>query len=59
VKLITLWIPEPYLSALDELEVSCNCPCHDCPDCGSPYCVKMGGNQPCRKEDEDDWDEED
>jgi hypothetical protein len=31
----------------DDLEVSCYCPCHDCPDCGSVYCVKMGGPDPC------------
>ena len=32
---------------LDDLEASCNCPCHRCPDCGSAYCEKMGGTDPC------------
>jgi len=39
---------------LDDLEASCNCPCHDCPDCGSAYCEKMGGSDPCESDDEAD-----
>jgi len=41
---------------LDDVEVACDCSCHDCPDCGSPYCEKMGGHEPCRRED-DDWED--
>jgi len=32
---------------LDDLEVSCDCSCHECPDCGSAYCENVGGPDPC------------
>jgi len=32
---------------LDDLEVACDCECHKCPDCGSAYCEKKGGPDPC------------
>ena len=32
---------------LDDLEVACDCSCHDCLDCGSAYCWKVGGPDPC------------
>ena len=32
---------------LGDLEVACDCDCHHCSDCGSAYCVKMGGPDPC------------
>ena len=35
---------------MDDLEAACDCSCHDCPDCGSPYCYKMGGPDPCQAE---------
>lgn len=40
---------------LDDLEVACNCPCHECPDCGSAYCEKMGGPDPCKADLEEDY----
>jgi len=39
---------------LDDLEVACDCDCHRCPDCGSVYCEKMGGPDPCESDDEAD-----
>lgn len=35
---------------IDDLEVGCQCSCHECPDCMSAYCVNVGGDEPC-----DDW----
>lgn len=40
---------------LDDIEVGCDCDCHCCPDCGSAYCVNMGGRDPCESEDETDY----
>lgn len=41
---------------LDDLEVGCDCDCHKCPECGSAYCECMGGADPCRREDDGDFD---
>lgn len=38
---------------MDDLEVACNCECHNCPDCGNPYCENMGGNEPCESDSEE------
>ncbi len=32
---------------MDDLEVSCDCQCHECPDCHSAYCETMGGDEEC------------
>ncbi len=32
---------------MDDIEVACHCECHECPDCGSAYCVQVGGPEPC------------
>lgn len=32
---------------LDDLEVGCDCECHCCEACGSPYCVDVGGDDEC------------
>lgn len=34
---------------LDDLEVACNCSCHECYDCRSAYCINVGGPDPCKK----------
>jgi len=41
---------------MDDLEVDCDCDCHKCPDCGSAYCNKKGGPDPCKT---DDWENPD
>lgn len=40
---------------MDDLEVSCDCDCHCCPACGSAYCEKMGGDEPCGSNEEYDY----
>jgi len=35
------------LYTMDDLEAACGCDCHCCPVCGSAYCEKMGGDEPC------------
>jgi len=32
---------------LDDIEASCDCPCHECVDCHNAYCVNVGGDEPC------------
>ena len=44
---------------LDDLEVDCDCSCHQCPDCHSAHCVKVGGDEPCNDADSEDLSEED
>lgn len=39
---------------LDDLEVACDCSCHECVDCGSAYCEKVGGPDPCPCDTDDD-----
>jgi len=38
---------------LDDLEVACTCSCHECEECGSAYCERVGGREPCRSDEED------
>ena len=41
---------------VDDLEVGCDCDCHECPDCGSAYCITMGGEDACETDaDDDQW----
>lgn len=37
---------------LDDVEVGCSCSCHECSECGSAYCVNVGGPDPCRVEED-------
>jgi len=37
---------------LDDLEVSCDCECHQCELCGSAYCQNVGGPDPCEADSE-------
>jgi len=34
----------------DDLEAGCDCDCHRCPECGSAYCVSMGGDEECGRD---------
>ena len=56
-------------NGIDDLECGCECDCHKCPDCGSAYCINVGGEDECdcddgdmsmdeRYTDDDDWIEE-
>ena len=36
---------------MDDLEVGCDCQCHECPDCHSAYCRKVGGPDRCKARD--------
>lgn len=38
---------------LDDLEASCGCTCHECWECNSAYCQKVGGPDPCENWAED------
>jgi len=38
---------------MDDLECSCTCECHMCPVCGNPDCEEMGGDEPCRSDEEE------
>ena len=42
---------------MDDLEVDCDCDRHKCPDCGSAYCVKVGGDEDCQADAEEYEDE--
>ena len=39
--------------SMDDCEASCGCDCHTCPDCGSAYCVNVGGTDSCETDDDD------
>ena len=38
---------------LDDIEASCDCDCHRCPDCQSAYCQNVGGPEECDDETDD------
>jgi len=42
--------------SMDDVEASCDCECHKCPECHSAYCEKMGGNEPCSADEEENYD---
>ena len=45
---------------IDDLEVGCDCECHECPDCNSAYCVNVGGREACSEADAyEDYPEDD
>lgn len=43
-------------NGIDDLEVGCDCMCHQCDDCGSAHCENVGGSYPC-DDGREDYDE--
>lgn len=39
-------------NGIDDLECGCDCDCHKCPDCFSPFCENIGGDEPCECDDD-------